>query len=177
MKKRLWLIGLLFGVALVMVISILLGVRIAQMRDPSSLEFYILSRRPRELPTELIRPAFRHVTAQDLPEKVDNVRAIYQGGRGAEIFVIFDTDLEGIAYIERTFIVPGVSFKSVDHDEVESFKPAGYPFPVIPYWREKYGLFICDLNSIESGRELHTIHAPHIFIDDHRNTVYIHAHF
>jgi hypothetical protein len=177
MKKRLWLIGLLAGASLVMVISILVGLRITRMRDPSSLKFYLLSWRPHELPTELIRPAFRLITGQDLPNKADNLRAILEGGRGAEIFVSFETDLDGIAYIERTFTVPGASFEPVDQDKVESLKPAGYPFTVVSYWQEKYGLCICDLNYIKSGRELQTGHSPHIFIDDHRNTVYIHARF
>jgi len=80
MKKWIWLIGLLFLV-LIAALVVSAGVHEAQRRDPASVKFYFRSKVPRELPTDLIRPAFRLVTEEDLPSRADNLRAIAHGGR------------------------------------------------------------------------------------------------
>ena len=116
MNKVLWCIGLVAVVLLV-----LLGLLIAQWQDELRLMYHVnMTLRPHELPTILIRQAFRLVTERELPQKADSLRAIFQGGREPRIFVSFETDSEGIRYIVETFTKPGVISKSLDVDSMSS---------------------------------------------------------
>jgi len=138
-----------------------------------------------ELPTRLIGPAFRYVAGRELPEKTGGLRAIFQGGRSPRIFLRFDTDTEGIEYIKRSFTGPGASSKHLDADTLKWLTLSGYRmFYLVSQWQDESGVCLFDQKSIESGLEINSAAGPgapkrryHVFIDDHRNTVYISAVF
>jgi hypothetical protein len=62
---------------------------------------------PHELPLTKIPLEFRTITGQELPKKVDGLRAIFKGSSDPEIFVRFDTDAEGIEHVKHSFMIVG----------------------------------------------------------------------
>ena len=136
---------------------------------------------PRELPKEIIRPCFRGVANLDLPEKADDARAIFQGGKDPSIFVRFRTDSKGIDCILSVFGRTAGNPKTVDVDLMRALIRGGGHVFVVPYqWEKKLGIRLFDPEAIESGRQLEYMGSPgtrgyKVFIDDHNGTVYIHA--
>lgn len=84
---------------------ILASLAILNLFEPLPLIYYInISFGPHELPTKLIRPAFKVISGHKLPAKADSLRALcWRAGRDSCIFVRFETDADGIAYILKTF--------------------------------------------------------------------------
>jgi hypothetical protein len=169
-------------VAAVLIILSLLA--IAYFCEHPPLFYYVHLTDIQELPTRLIRTAFRAVADCDLPEKADGLRAIFKGGREPSIFVRFKTDYDGIAYILETFDVAGVKSETLDADFLRALTASHASIFHIPsLWQEKIGVNIFDQKSIESGRRLEYIPGPdtgkapgyRIFIDNQRSTVYIHS--
>lgn len=124
----------------------------------------------RELPTRLVRPAFRSITGRDLPGKAERLRAVYGGGRDPSIFVRFQTDSEGISYIREQLPPTNARF--------EPF--SGTPqFHIISLWQERSGVRILDRQPIESGLKLDYLVISgvsfEITIDTQYNNVQIHA--
>ena len=137
---------------------------------------------PHELPTRLIRRAYRVVTNRDLPEKVDDLHAIFTGGREPAIFVRFKTDSSGIAYILEAFDGPDVKSETLDKNRLREWTASRVSiFPTPSLWQKEIGVNIFDQESIESGRLIEFMPgsdpAPgyRIFIDDQGNTVYINS--
>ena len=183
MRECKWVISLLVAAA---ILVILLGIAVAYLHEHPPLWYYVqFTTSTRELPTRLIGPALRYITGRELPEKTGGLRAIFQGGRDPRIFVRFDTDTEGIAYVKRSFTGPGASSKHLDADTLKRLTLSGYRmFYLASQWKDKNGVCLFDQMSIESGLEINSAAGPgapqrshHVFIDDHRNTVYISAVF
>jgi len=129
---------------------------------------------PHELPTRLVRPAFRSITGWDLPSKTEKLRAIFNGGRDPSIFVRFQTDSKGILYFQEQ-LAPSLAPSGV---EFEPF--AGIPeFHIVSQWQARFGLDILDRQSIESGLRLQYYPVSgisfKIIIDTQRNNVYMRA--
>ena len=125
---------------------------------------------PHELPTRLVRPAFRSITGWDLPSKAEKLRAIFMGGRDPSIFVRLQTDPKGILYIQEQFASSGVEF--------EPF--TGIPeFHIVSQWQDRFGLDILDRESIESGLRLRYYPVSgisfNIIIDTQHNNLYMRA--
>lgn len=178
MKKRKRLIVLIIVLIIVLFVIVsglvsFLYFGTSHLHDKISLWYYLhFTNNQQELPTRLIRPAFRYITKWDLPPKTDNLRAIFRGGRGLSMFVKFDTDSEGISYIERYVNELGGSFKVIDTYTWQSTFPV---FPFLSRWEKKTGVHLFDPNSIKSGRDFwyRSITHTRILIDDQQRTVYI----
>jgi len=131
-----------------------------------------------ELPTRLIRPAFKHITNSDLPLKANGLRALFQGGRDQKIFVRFETDSDGMGYILETFGRSGAEWEAFDVDKLRSGIEV---FATLSLVQKDAGICLFDQNTIESGRLLkgQLVHRWKvwyaIFIDDQNSTVYISA--
>lgn len=173
-KRRLYICLVVAGLV------ILLGLAIASLCEDWPLLYYRQFTSLRELPTRLIRPAFRMITDRELPQKADGLRAIFQGGREAGIFVRFETDSKGIAYILEAYGRPIVS--TFDEDFLRTMTASNASiFSTPSRWQERIGVRIFDQKSIESGRLIRiapiTRTAPwyRLFIDDDRSVVYIHS--
>ena len=82
----------------------------------------------RALSAEEIRPVFLRITNRELPGKADNLRAIFEEGRDPRIFVRFDTDSEGVAYILKEFGGERVISKTFDADDIGAPKKSGSKF-------------------------------------------------
>jgi hypothetical protein len=177
MSKRAWHLVLL-GVSL----FFLLTVAIIWQRERIVLAYYATTACPyRELTPRWVRPAFQFVTGEELPRSAEGLRAIFFGGRESSIFVRFQTDAEGIAYISRTFEKPGVTSQTLDADRLRALTASnvsaiGY-MPYMPWWPQ--GLY--DQNSIDSACLLE--YSPSmpkglaykLLIDAQHGTVYIFA--
>lgn len=123
-----------------------------------------------ELPTRLVRPAFRSITGWDLPSKAEKLRAIFSGGRDISIFVRFQTDSKGILYIREQLAEKLAPFGG----EFEPF--TGIPeFVIVSQW----GFDILDRQSIESGLRLQYYVVSgvsySIIIDTQYNNLYMRA--
>jgi len=136
--------------------------------------------RKRELPTGEIRPTFVRLTGHDLPQKADDLRAIYEGGRNAGIFARFTTDEEGLEYVASTFRGKRGTETAFSGDEwaaMRSSAPAMFTGPT--FWQMRLGVSLFDPNSIGSARLLKSgpIKRVHyeILIDDSHETVYVYA--
>jgi len=129
---------------------------------------------PRELPTRLVRPAFRWITEWDLPSKAEKLRAIFHGGRDPSIFVRFQTDSKGISYI-REQLNEQLAPVSV---EFEPFT-GNLDFVIVSQWQNRFGLDVLDRQSIESGlRFRHVVVSGvsyNIIIDTQHNNLHMHA--
>ena len=175
-KRRLCICFVAAGLVILLVLAI------AYLCEHPPLFYYVNFTHLQELPTRLIRTAFRAVSDRDLPEKADGLRAIFRGTIESAIFVRFKTDSDGIAYILETFGKPGVKLETLDADYMRAMTASGVSILGTPsLWQEKIGVNIFDQKSIESGRRLEYVPgigngiAPgySIFIDDQRSTVYI----
>ena len=129
---------------------------------------------PRELPTRLVRPAFRWITEWDLPSKTEKLRAIFHGGRDPSIFVRFQTDSKGILYIKEQLAEQLAPFRG----EFEPF--TGIPeFVIVSQWQNKFGLDVLDRHPIESGLRFRYVVVSgvcyNIIIDTQRNNLYMRA--
>jgi hypothetical protein len=130
------------------------------------------------LPTRLIRPAFQHIVNRDLPANTKALRALFQGGSEPKIFLTFETDSDGIAFINETFARSGAEWEIFDAND-QRFELG--IFPMLYVVQRKTGLGLFDRHSIEKGRFL-TGHFDHrcsvaymIFVDDGNSTVYMGA--
>lgn len=178
-RRRKWCIGLVAAVVAVVLLYLWISLR------PPHWYYVQFTTSMQELPTRLIEPVLRYVAGRELPEKTGGLRAIFQGGRDPRIFVRFDTDTEGIAYVKRSFTGPGASSKHLDVDTLKRLTLSGYRmFYLASQWQDENGVCLFDQMSIESGLEINSAAGPgapqrryHVFIDDHRNTVYISAVF
>ncbi len=103
---------------IVAVLVILLGLVIVPLYKDLPYLYYGLFTSPRELPTRQIRPIFYRLAQQELPQKADGLRAIFLGGRDQTIFVRFQTDSEGLAYILEKFGGTGVVSATYDGESI-----------------------------------------------------------
>ena len=79
-------------------------ISITLLRASPLYPYYNLFPRLHELPTRRIRPIFYNMTEQiELPNKTDDLRAIFESSSDPAIFVRFQTDSEGIEYILEKF--------------------------------------------------------------------------
>lgn len=154
---------------------IFLVLAITYLHEYPPLLYYIQLTSWHELPIRLIRPAFQHVADSELPRKTEGLRALFQGGREPAIFVRFETDSDGIAYILETFCGSGVRKETFDADKLRLMNSSGLElFITLSLVQEQVGVCLFDQDLIESGCILE---GPmyKIFIDDMNNTVYINA--
>ena len=137
---------------------------------------------PHELPTRRIRSIFCDMTEQiELPNKTDDLRAIFESGIDPAIFVRFQTDSEGIEYILDKFGGSTANLKTFDAGLMKALNEANealfFYYPSI--WQEKLGICLFDQDSIESGRLLKGSLGSRnqvgytIFIEDKNNIVYM----
>ena len=178
-KRRLCIY--LGSVGLIVVgLVILCGFAIGELRKHPPLWYYDNFKGSCELPTRLIRQAFQELTDRELPQKADGLRAIYNGAtRDPSIFVRFETDSEGIAYILEKFGGRGVKKNTFDVDSRGGLR---VQFKGLSsYHQDKIGVRIFDWKDIKSGLELiysAGIQPSHeILIDEQQNTVYIFAYW
>jgi hypothetical protein len=181
-KRRKWFIGL---VALVAIVLLCLWV----LLRPPLWYYQYATISARELPTRLIRPAFRWITEWDLPSKAEKMRAIFERGRDSWIFVGFQTDSEGVSYIQHKFAELGKEFKPFDASKLwairakEGFlsdiEPDVILFARADQVQKQLGICILDQRAIESGLRLLSFSTNGIYyesyIDTQHNRVYIHA--
>jgi len=133
-----------------------------------------------ELPTRLIRPAFKHIMNMDLPPNVNGLRALFRGGRQQMILVKFETDSDGIAYILNTLGKSDAEWEQFDTNKLRSGREVFVALSVI---QQEAGVCLLDQKSIDSGRLLtgrffnrHEVTAYQIFLTDNQNiTVYVGA--
>lgn len=179
-KRRLCIY--LGSVGLVVVgLVILFGFAITELRKHPPLWYYInLATSPRELPTRLISPAFQYVTDRELPQKAESLRAIFVGGRDPSIFVRFETDSEGIAYILEKFSGRDVKTSTFDADSKRRHSVLRV-HGMLSYYQEKTGIHIFDWKEVKSGLELKYSAgiqpSYEIVIDKQQNSVYVFAYW
>ncbi len=102
------------------------------------------------LPTRLIRSAIRFSTGHDAPAKVEDGRAIVQGGREPSFFIGFRTDAEGLRYVLKEF-GEDAAMEELDEEMLRAgWKP--YMFPLL--WEKELGIRIYDQNNVHSGKLL-----------------------
>lgn len=163
-KRRKWCIGLVAAVVAIVLLYLWISLR------PPLWYYQQVTGTPQELPTRLVRPAFRWITGWDLPSKAEKLRAIFSGGRDPSIFVRFQTDSEGIIYIREQIAPFGVEF--------EPF--TGIPkFHIVSQWQDRFGLDILDRRAIESGLRLQYYPVSginfNIIMDTQHNNLYMRA--
>lgn len=132
----------------------------------------------RLLSVEEIRPVFLRITNCELPSKADNLRAIFEEGRDPRIFVRFDTDSEGVAYILKEFSGERVISKTFDADDIGvPKKSVSRFFTRLSFWQNELGVILFNPDSIESCHvlEYSGSRGYKILIDDQSRTVYIDA--
>lgn len=182
MKKRTLLISLMCVLLVVTSLVVFLGIVIAHWREQPPLFYYTqFTTSPHELPTRLIRPAFRGFTGHELPTKADGVRAIFRGGMDQSLFVRFETDSDGIEHITHAFSEAGTSSEYIDPDTFRNLTMSEWRlFRVVSRWQERIGVCLIDEKSIESGLLIDSAAGPgapeimyRIFIDDGHSSVYI----
>ena len=136
-----------------------------------------------ELPTRLIEPALKYVAQRDLPDNTSGLRAIFQGGREPRVFITFETNVEGVEYVKRSFGGPGARSEHFDAAAFKELKASGYQLFYNPsIWQKRTGVRLFDQESIESGLQITSDAGPGtgrlrycVFIDDVRNVVLISA--
>ena len=140
--------------------------------------YYTQSHRCQELPTRLIRPAFKHIVNRDLPTEIDELRALFRGGRVEAIYIRFKTDPNSITDILDRLGISSAEWETYDTDKLR------YGVSIFPYLsvdQERLGVYLFDQDSVESGRLLRGVLvgqegvAYAIFIDDQNDTVYMRA--
>ncbi|UCG57235.1 MAG: hypothetical protein JSU70_20510 [Phycisphaerales bacterium] len=174
MSKRAWHVVLL-GVGSLF----LLILAIIWQRERIVLSYYATTALPyRELTPRWVRPAFHFLTEEELPRSAEGLRAIFFGGREPSIFVRFQTDAEGIAYISRTFDKPAVTSQTLDADYLKALTASNASaIRYTPWWPQ--GLY--DQNCIDSARlfkywpSVPKGLAYELLIDAQHGTVYIFA--
>lgn len=148
------------------------------LQDPP-LGFYLhWSMSPHELPARFIRPALRYATDRDMPAVVRDARAIWSGGREPLIFVRFETDPNGMAYMEQTFGGPGTESEALSAERMKGFIQSGVDlFYLAGRWQKALGLSIYDAKALGAGREITYLKDNgggwKIFIDEDHSVVYV----
>ena len=132
-------------------VVLLLGLAVTYLHERPPLLYHIQLIRWHELPTRLIRPAFQHIVNRDLPPKANGLRALFQGGREPKIYVRFETDSDGIAYIHETFGKSGAKWEAFDAEKLCSGREV---FTALSVVQRKAGVCLFDQDSIKSGRLL-----------------------
>ncbi|MDI6450184.1 hypothetical protein [Anaerobaca lacustris] len=171
-----------FAIGCGVFVAIVVGLSTCLMvwRAAAWMEAIRVEARGRELPADEIRSAFTRLTEHELPEKADNLRAIYEGGRDPGIFVRFTTDAEGIAFIVETLRRPRSTDTTLSAEEwcaMKRFGPTMFVGPM--YWQMQLDIHLFDPNSIASARVLKS--GPikrtrfEVLIDHEHHTVYIYA--
>jgi hypothetical protein len=122
---------------------------------------------------------FQDMIDCSLPERTENLRAMFRGGREPAIFVRFETDSEGIEYVLKTFDKSGLRTKKINADSKLSNIIFLSPFS----WQKEIGVEMFDLDKdpVESGFKIennpHTAPNFELVIDSQRNTVYIFVYY
>lgn len=127
-----------------------------------------------------IRLAFRQTVGRELPEVVRNARGILFGGREASIFVTFDTDAAGIAWIEQMYEIPQAEVERFEGICLRGLVASGWTVcPAASVWQEKTGKRVFDPSALGEGREItYSSHGGEhwvVYIDEEHSTVYIHT--
>ena len=170
-------------VGLIVVGSVILcGFAIGELRKHPPLWYYDNFKGPCELPTRLIRQAFQELTDRELPQKADGLRAIYNGAtRDPSIFVRFETDSEGIAYILEKFGGRGVKINTFDDTDSKKRHSVLHVSGMLFSYQEKSGIHIFDWKDVKSGLELKYSAGKQpsyeIVIDKQQNAVYVFAYW
>ncbi len=132
---------------------------------------------PHELPVAKIPVEFRTITGQELPKKVDGLRAIFQGSMDPKIFVRFETDAEGIEHIKRSFLIAGATSERIVAGQPKQMR--SLMFSSVSRMQEKLGICLLDRKSIQSGLLIESPGLKHryysVLIDEQRGTVYTYA--
>lgn len=182
-RRRKWCIGLLAAVVAVVLLYLWISLR------PPLWYYRHVTISPHELPTRLIRPAFRGMTGWDLPGKAEKLHAIFGARRDSWIFVGFQTDSEGVSYIQRKFAELGGELKPFEASKLRAIRAKeGFLSDIEPdaillvradHAQKKLGICILDQRAIESGLRLRNFHVKGIsyrsYIDTKHNSVYIDA--
>ncbi len=172
-RRKLYII--LIGLTLLVLLSFLTikGIRFYQWTQS-----LVEKAHERELSVEEIRPAFVRVTKRELPDKADNLRAIFEDSREPSIFVRFETDPEGIEYILQNFGGERVNSETLNKDDWRLREHSGLGFfTKLSFWQHELGISLFDANDVESCHvlEYSGYRGYKILIDDQENTVYIFA--
>lgn len=166
---------------------LVLGGVIRVLPRERTLAYYVRMPGVRELPRELINPAFCFVTKRNLPEKVEDLKGIFSGGGDPAIFIGFRTDAAGVEYVRTVFGGSGVrqTIFGVNGIPVPSPSVASIFISIIWAWQDKTGVRIVDQRLIESGCRLERVADPtdpnapigyQVFVDDKNAKVYVFAH-
>ena len=134
------------------------------------------------LSPERARRILKRMTGFELPEKAENIRAIYPFMRDPHIIVRFQTDSKGIAEVMKVFGGPDAKIKQLNEEYFERRKKEGRnPFYDEFFWKEYFGI-VLNKESFKIGHLLQydgdrtrKKAGYRIFIDDLNNTVYINA--
>jgi hypothetical protein len=134
------------------------------------------------LSPERARKILKNMTGFELPEKAENIRAIYPFMRDPHIIIRFQTDSKGIAEVMKVFGGPDAKIKQLNEEYFEESKKEGLnPFYDEFFWQEDLGI-VLNKESFKVGRLLQydgdrtrKKAGYRIFIDDINNTVYINA--
>jgi hypothetical protein len=167
--------------ALVLGLPVLGGLVFVAATPVSVRWYFTVTLRPRQLPQRLIRPCFRRITDQELPEDMDGVRALFQGGVDPAIFVKFRTDSEGMKSICASFGEPQANVQIIDPNWMKVFtESGGHIFQIAYPWEERTGVELFHQEALPSGRMIEYLGPPgtggyKVFLDDRNRTVYIHA--
>lgn len=109
----------------------------------------------RVLSAEEIRPIFNQITERQLPDKVENLRAIYSDFRSIEdIYLSFQTDQEGFSYILNGFGGQKVQVIEFPESEVTSLWRDGVVRAFLKgcYQQEDLGIELFDENLLNRIR-------------------------
>jgi hypothetical protein len=165
----------------VSVVTVLVSISVFVLKRPPLRWYVVTALKPCELPQRLIRPCFLRITDQELPQRMDNARALFLGGVDSGIFVRFQTDTEGIRFVCDAFGKPRADIETVDSHLIKAMTESGAHIFYVPFqWEEKTGITLFDQKSVESGRMLRYLGPPGsggytVFIDDRNSAIYIHA--
>jgi len=174
-KKRTKRLGIVFGTAcaLVLVLAIMYHENLALL-------YYINFSSPKVLPTKYIRPLFKLVAEQELPEEAKRIRAIFHSGFDPSIFVEIKSEPEVI----EKFLEPFLKLKleedtAIDPKFMQGINDSGHKLFFEPAkWQDKLGIKWFDQTAIGYGRLIKYAgpagsEAYEILVDDGRNIVYI----
>ncbi len=145
-------------------------------------DFWQLSSSVRELSDHEIGPKFEMVTGRRLPGSAKNLRAVFWRSRDPAIFVVFETDAEGVAYVKRVFGGPSVKAETLDEARLKAWALSGWqPFWPLSAAEKKLQIRLFDLESLKSALWLQQI-GEHggppgydVLIDFEKSIVYIKA--
>jgi hypothetical protein len=158
------------------------GLTVVLLSRPAPLWWYTQVPGVRDLPLDLVGPAFEFATGRELPIERRDMRGIFKGGLDPAIFVQFRTDSRGVRYVIDAFGGTGVESVTFGTDGTDRPPTAlGEVFPVISCWQEGRRLYTFDRDLVVSGRLLRCGAGPSrpdgyaVFIDERDNTVYIFA--